>query len=268
MSDFAVSDMMTASDRRQKKDSRITIVKIIVLILCILLVIEGIFYTLIIPCLAPVKVQFSGLKTIPSSVLLEKLSQTGDVTWIQFDAGKAVDSLSAISAVDTVAVDKVFPDKVIINVKERIPVAKTVVSINGRSIPVQIDENGVLFISTASVSGDSSIPLVSGLPIESMQTGMRIPSKYKPLMAQIASVQNLEQKYFAAVSEIKVVPKEYGNYELVLYPVHKHVKVLTDRSLNEDALKYMMVALDVVNSLESDVQEIDLRYGSISYRSR
>jgi cell division protein FtsQ len=167
-----------------------------------------------------------------------------------------------------VSVDKVFPDKVLINVKERTAVAKTIVSINGRSMSVQIDENGVLFSNTTSVASDSNIPLISGLPIENMQTGMRFPAKYKPLMAQIAEIQKLPQKYFVAISEIQVVPKEYGNYELVLYPIHTHVKVLTDRSLNEDALKYMMVVLDVVNSFEPDVREIDLRYGSVSYRSR
>ena len=115
MSDYVFSERVT-SDKTQKKDSRITIVKIIVLILCILLVIEGIFYSLIIPCLAPVKVQFSGLKTLSSSVLIDKLAQSGDVTWIQFDSGKAVDNLSTISAIDTVSVDKIFPDKVLINI--------------------------------------------------------------------------------------------------------------------------------------------------------
>ena len=38
--------------------------------------------------------------------------------------------------------------------------------------------------------------------------------------------------------------------------------------MNEDALQYMMVVLDVVNSIEPDVSEIDLRYGSVSYRTR
>ena len=268
MSDFVVSDRITVSEKGEKKDSRITIVKIIVLILCILLVIEGIFYMLIIPCLAPVKVQFSGLKNLSSSVLLDKLSQTGDVTWIQFDSSRAVDLLSTLSAVDTVSVDKVFPDKVLINVKERTAVAKTIVSINGRAMSVQIDENGVLFSNTTSVASDSNIPLISGLPVEKMQNGMRFPAKYKPLMAQIAEIQKLPQKYFMAISEIQVVPKEYGNYELVLYPIHTHVRVLTDPALNEDALKYMMVVLDVVNSVKPDANEIDLRFGSISFRTR
>ena len=97
---------------------------------------------------------------------------------------------------------------------------------------------------------------------------MSIPANYRVLLDQIETVRSRSQKYFAAISEIQVVQKEYGNYELVLYPVHKHVRVLTDRSLNEEALKYMMVVLDVVDSIEPDVSEIDLRYGSVSYRTR
>ena len=97
---------------------------------------------------------------------------------------------------------------------------------------------------------------------------MRLPAKYRPLMDQISSIRKLPQKYFAAISEIQVLPKEYGNFELAIYPVSTRARVLTDRSLNEDALKYMMVVLDVVNSIEPDAQEIDLRYGSVSYRRR
>ena len=253
----------------RKKDPRITIAKIVVLILLALLALEAVFYTLVIPCLAPVKVQFQGLKTVPSSLLMQKLEDMRTVTWIEFDSGRAVDALSSFSCIESVSVDKVFPDKVMIRIKERQAVAKTIIPMNGRSTTVQISENGVLFTNTTSVSADSNIPLVSGLPVEGMQLGMRFPSKFRPLMAQIAAIGALPQKYFSAISEIQVLQKEYGNYELVLYPVQQggHVRVLADRSLNEEALKRMLVILDVVNSIELNVSEIDLRYGSISYKA-
>ena len=97
---------------------------------------------------------------------------------------------------------------------------------------------------------------------------MRIPQKYRALMEQIDSIRQLSQNYFAAVSEIHVIPKEYGNYELVLYPIHSQTRILTGRELKEGDLQYMMVALDVVNALEPDVEEIDLRYGSVTYRTK
>jgi cell division protein FtsQ len=152
-------------------------------------------------------------------------------------------------------------------VTERIPVAMTFISVNGRSMPVQIDKNGVLFSNEQAERQDGSIPIISGLPVEHLSEGMRIPAKYRVLVDQIAHIQSLPQRYFAAVSEICVMPKEYGNYELMLIPAKSRTRVLTDRALNEDALQYMMVVLDVVNSIEPNVAVIDLRYGSVSYKT-
>ena len=76
--------------------------------------------------------------------------------------------------------------------------------------------------------------------------------------------------FSASLSEICVLPKDSGNYELALIPSQSKVKVLTDRALNEDALKYMLVVLDVVNQIgtEVEVAAVDLRYGSVSYITR
>lgn len=54
----------------------------------------------------------------------------------------------------------------------------------------------------------------------------------------------------------------------MIYPQHSRTRILTDRSLNEEALQYMMVMLDVVNSIEPNLTEIDLRYGAVSYRTK
>ena len=257
------------SQKPEKKDRRIFVLKIVVLVMAIALLVEGILYVFVIPCLAPAKIKISGLSTLRPAQVSQLLSPMANATWIQFDSEKAVSCLSVIPGIETISVDKHFPDRVIIQIKERVPVAKTIVTMQDRSIPVQIDENGVLFTSAGgSLVSDSSVPLVSGLPIDRVQEGMRLPQKYRGLIEQIATIRRLPQKYFAAISEIKVVPKEYGSYELVLYPVHMRVRVLTDRSLNEEALQYMMVALDVVNSIDPAVGEIDLRYGSVSYRRR
>ena len=54
-----------------------------------------------------------------------------------------------------------------------------------------------------------------------------------------------------------------------MIPAQAKVKVLTDRALNEEALKYMLVVLDVVNQIGTDeVAAVDLRYGSVSYITR
>jgi cell division protein FtsQ len=254
---------------KKVRDKKVVILKVVVVILAILVLAEVVLYTVIIPTLGTVKIQFKGLKNISVSQVTEKVNEVGASTWIQFDAAKAVAVFSSISEVERVSVDKHFPDRVVVEIKEREAVAKTIVTIDGRVVPVQIDKNGVLFTSeTNSVIMDSNVPLISGLPIENVQNGMRLPAKYRMLMEQISKIRALPQHYFAAISEIQVVPKEYGNYELILYPIHSKVKVLADQNLNEETLKYMIVSLDVVNSIEPDVYEIDIRYGATSYHRR
>lgn len=251
------------------KDKKITILKIVVICLVTLLALEALLYTVVIPCLAPAKMECHGNKTLSSQEVIKILAEVDNQAWLTFDTQRAVNILSGVSCIESVSVEKQFPDKVIINLKERKSVAKTLVTMDGRTSAIQIDENGVLFsITSQTLSGDSNIPLITGLPVSQMQDGTRLPSCYRTLMEQISQIAKLPQKYFAAISEINVVPKDYGNFELVLYPIHSRVKVLLDSSLTEEALEYMIVTLDVVNMIELDVTEIDLRYGAVSYRTR
>ena len=266
--DFSFLSDDPRASKREDSDRKLKILKTIVLCFGILLAVEGILYAVVVPCLAPAKIECTGQKNYSVSELLAAVSEVDNSVWLKFDVGLASDRIAALPGIEAVSVVKSFPDKVLISVTEREAVAKTIVSSNGRSVSVQIDKNGVLFTSNSSnVANDSNIPLITGLPVQ-LQEGTRLPQKYRSLMERIAEISALPQKYFAAVSEIQVVPKEYGNYELVLYPVHSHTRVVTDSNLNEQALEYMIVTLDVINKIELDVQELDLRYGAVSYKTR
>ena len=263
---YGLNPMEEEDDVRH--DKKVVLLKIIVAVLGVFLLIEGLLYTLVIPCLAPARIEFSGLRMLNAPELCALLNETApSSSWMKFDTSKAASVLTSVSSIESVSVDKHFPDRVVVHVQERIPVARTILSVQNKSTPVLIDRNGVMF-SVPSFKADSSIPLVSGLPVNDAQSGMRIPQTYRSLIAQIANLRALPQKYFSAVSEICVMPKEYGNYELVLYPIHTHIRVLTGRDLQEDDLKYMMVLLDVVKSIDANVSLVDLRYGAVSYRSK
>lgn len=243
-------------------------IKILVGALAVVLLAEIVIYKIVNPSLSAPKVVVNGLVNYSTQDITEVLQDMSYQNWFSFDAAGAASRISEISGVESVDVEKQFPDKVKISVKERESVALAFISNNGVTVPIQIDKNGVLFTNNNSeIKADGSIPIISGIPVEHLSAGMRIPAKYRVLIDQISKIQALPQKYFAAISEICVVPKTYGNYELVLIPVNSHIRVLTGRSLNEDALQYMMVVLDIVNSIEPDVTEIDLRYDSVSYRT-
>lgn len=256
------------SQKKYDKDRKVGILKIIVAVIAILIMMQILMYLLFIPCFSKPVVIYTGIENLNQSELNKSIEKMINSPWIKFNASEATSKLLSQSSIENVTITKTFPDKINIQISERKAVAKTLMDVDGCSVPVQIDKNGVIFSNGTSKIADSSIPLISGLPVENLTEGMRLPSKYRALMEEISDIKSLPQKYFAALSEIQVVSKEYGNYELVLYPVKTHVKVLTDRSLTEDALKYMMVVLDVVNSIEPNVAEVDLRYGSVSYITR
>ncbi len=271
MSDYsAVSefDQYIVKRRPDEKtdDKFFKLMKIVVSVLCAMLLLELLLYKFVQPSVRASRVVFEGLKSYTAEELTQEILPFCRANYFSFDTAAVASRLSAVSGIESVEIEKRFPDKIIARIKERESVAMTFVSDGGTTIPVQIDKNCVLF-EGGSAALDSDVPIVSGLPVEFLSGGMRIPSKYRTLIDQIGRIREMPQKYFAAVSEICVLPKKYGNYELMIIPINSRARVLTDRALNERALQYMMVALEVVNSIAPDATEIDLRYGSVSYRT-
>ncbi len=267
--DYFLNSEDDLEEVEEKSDKKVKFIKILFCVFCILLIGELVIYKYVMPSFSSPKVTITGQVNYSAEEIAKMLLPMNSTNWFDFDVNQAVAIISSDAGIDHVSVEKKFPDKIFIKVEERKPVALTFVASNGVTSAMQIDKNGVLFSGKTDKNAEKTeIPIISGLPVEYMSQGMRIPSKYRPLIDQIAKISSLSQQYFASISEICVLPKESGNYELALIPSQSRVKVLTDRALNEDALKYMMVVLDVVNQLGSDVSEVDLRYGSVSYRTR
>mgnify|MGYP001380939625 FL=1 len=250
----------------QKKANKTRIIKILFFVLAGVIIVEALLYALVIPCMSPVKVSVAGLQSLTNRDIQRFIQYNPKSTWFSFDSAKAASNIALNSIVENVIVEKKFPDQVLIHITERQPVAVSLATINGKTVPVQIDKKGVIFsIDKGMPSG--AIPLVTGFIFENPAEGMRLHARLRPLMEQIAQIQESNPEYFSAISEIRVLPKDYGTYELALYPIHSKTRVLTDNVLNVEALQYMMVVLDVIDSIDPDVAEVDLRYGSISYKN-
>ncbi|NLC93105.1 MAG: FtsQ-type POTRA domain-containing protein [Treponema sp.] len=266
-SEFIDKEQFLKENSEKKTDKKIIVVKIVFFILCFILLAEFVAYKYVVPLFESPKINVTGQKNYTMAQIGNRLAQMDTSSWLKFDVNKAVALLSSEPEFESVSVQKKFPNIINISLQERDPVAMTFIAYGGKSTLVQIDKNGVIFPKKTNVKYDTSdIPIISGLPIENMSEGMRIPSKYRSLLEEVNSIRQLPQKYFVCVDEICVLPKEYGNYELALIPSQSKIRVLTDRTLNEDSLKCMMVVLDVINRIDKDVSEVDLRYGSVSYR--
>lgn len=267
MSDgYAFTDFSSYyAEETKNSDRKTKLLRILVIVLTVVLVTEALLYAVIFPCLSPVKVSFYGLESLNTDDVLAECGMEMGTGYISFDADEFKSRLESVSAIESVTVQKKFPDQVIVEAKERVPVAFSLVSRAGKSTSVQIDKNGVIFNSAVKSAADS-VPLLSGLDIDSTSEGLGIPAMYKPLLAQISEIAEKNSPYFSALSEIHVQPTVSGSYELVLYPIHSHVRVITDRSFDEQTLQYMMVVLDVLDAMDADVNEVDMRYGTVSYK--
>ena len=86
------------------------------------------------PCLAPVKITYSGLETFTAQQISNYLEITPKLTWIQFDSAKAASKLAANAVIENVVIEKQFPDKVFINVVERKATSITLANVNGKTV--------------------------------------------------------------------------------------------------------------------------------------
>ena len=59
----------------------------------------------------------------------------------------------------------------------------------------------------------------------------------------------MQEKYpelCSLISEVKIEKRDYGDYELVLYPVYTPIPVRTKGILTERVLRYVILVLDIV----------------------
>lgn len=244
--------------------TRGTVIRIAVVVLLGCLVVEGLVYALVLPCFEVPVMVLTG--TGERDDVARRLGDMQSDTWISFDTERAGAAIAAAPYIESVTVEKHFPDKVFIDVVERTAIAKTILNVNGAYKLFQIDKNCVIYRGTSDLPLlDGGVPLITGLDIGDVQEGESIPAEYRTLVKQISDIQGEAKDFLRPVSEIHVSARK-GGYELALYPdTGEHVRVRVGRSLDLDTIRRMLIVLDVVDALEPNVEEIDLRYGATSY---
>jgi cell division protein FtsQ len=267
MNEFIYVGARTGSGGIKAKNAKLSLLKLLACILCAALVMEVLVYFILIPCFAPVKITYSKTASYSTDELTSLLCSSTHPSWLMFNTTTACATLSNLPGIESAAVEKKFPGKIFVRISERVPVAVTLATYDDRTVAVMLDRTGAVF-TPAALPENNSLPLITGLSVEDIGQGLRLSQKYHPLLEQLETLAALPKKYLASFSEIHVEPKKIGGYELIVYPIESRVRVLLDMALNEDCLKTVMVTLDVVSSMEPDVEEIDLRYGAFSYRVR
>jgi cell division protein FtsQ len=257
--------ILDTEEIRHSEDWKPFALKVSIGLLVFFLVAEFAFYMIVVPMTSRIRLTVSGSTTIGYDELCSAAGISGSEKWISFNTANVASRLAANPLFESVMVEKKFPDTVCVTVKERVPVAVTFGTINGRTVPIEIDQSGIAF-RIGALPENNNLPLVTGITFENPVPGMRLNAQLKSLFSQLSDLESRKSLLLASISEIKIVQKTYGGYDLVVYPVHTPVRVRTDKALNEDALQYMMLVLDVVKDMKLAVDEIDIRAGTVAYR--
>ena len=128
-----------------KSDNKGKILKILVIALSAVLVIEAIIYSVVMPCLSTPKFTFVGLSSVSPETILEECGISETTSWMSFDSRSFASLVSTYPLIAEVSVEKKFPDQIVVNVVERKPICFTLANIDGKTVPIQIDKNGVIF---------------------------------------------------------------------------------------------------------------------------
>jgi cell division protein FtsQ len=177
------------------------------------------------------------------------------------------ENLLSLPQVEKAAVSKRFPDTLNITLSPRSILAFSFIG-NGRSLPVLFDEHGVVFqIGKPQTGALPETPVISGLFNGDVKTGDTAGGEYKNFLANLKALKNSAEGLLDSISEIYVNRKPAGTFDLIVYPVYTKTRIRM-AGLNEDKLRYMLLLLDVFAEKNIDVEEIDFRTGTASYKIR
>ena len=240
-----------------------------VALLSAILLLELVWFAAVLPCLPLRSVKIGGDEGIQRTALLSAAGIAEGTSFLTFDAAAAKRGMESLAEIESVQVVRQFPESLSIAVVKREAVAVALASFGGKSVPVSIDRNGVVFrIGGRKDGAGIAGPIVSGLQFENPQAGIVLPAFLHPLVADIARLRAESPALLDAISEIRVVKKAYDAYELVLFPAYRPVRVKIGSQLNEDTLRYMMLVLDVLASKGIETDELDFRTGTAAYRTK
>lgn len=247
---------------------RIRLLRVVLIIIVLALFLEASYYFIILPITATARFVFDLRdSSLTEPEVRRMLALQGDEKWGSLDSTELATTLNSYPIIEAAYVKKKFPDKIFLKIVERRPVAVSFVNMNGKLLPLEIDKDGVIFRMGWN-ENTSLFTIVSGLNFKNPKAGMKINYQLLPLFKRLDFLIREKPLLLTSISEIKIREKKHGDYDLVLYPTYKKVKVLSGKDLSEKTLNRMILTLDVVadERAEQEIDYIDIRGVNIVYK--
>ena len=192
--------------------------------------------------------------------------------WYTVSTAAIQKKLEANPLVRRAQVERVFPDTIRLTLWGRQPAALVLAAADGRSFPVLVDDEGVIF-KIGVTSADLDLPVVSGLSGGDMALGAQLPRACRALFADLRAMREKAPASYAALSEVRVVGGGSSDFspqdlELMIYLTSAPVPIRARGSIDEGLVKYALMAVDLLSrqGVLKDIQELDFRSGDVVYK--
>jgi len=230
---------------------------------------ETVFIILISPNLKIDKVQVYVPASVPisSSDVKELAGITGEESFFSINPTEIENKLLECNLIKAAKVEKRFPSTVKIVLEGRTPFALAFIDVDGHTVPVTMDRDGVIFEMGEGVS-NYGLPVISGLTFPDFHLGTRLPSVFVSYLLSMENVKKISEDLFARISEIRFVEKGEGIFDVIIYPEDGNISARTGVELSDVTLRKVFTALDVVSGLGKHTDEIDCRADKIVYRNK
>ena len=240
--------------------------KIILSVITIVLGVELIWLFGISPCMPLSKIIVLGIPGIDENAVLALAGIGKQSSYMTINVKSAEEALLALPMVRSARVVKRFPNRVEVHLESRRAAAMAFVARGERIYPALIDGEGMVFNVGKEGFMDETLPVISGLVLEGVYPGMKLPRMYNALFARLETLTRDAPELLATISEIKINHRNYDGYDLTLYPAHRGVRVRVSEDISEQTLRYMLLMLDVLSGKSPHIEEIDFRTGTASYK--
>ena len=260
--------------RRENPDSKRKIKRLflfIILGLTVILILELLFHLVISPRLTISRIEIvagRGLD-LTDAEILELAGVGSDSYFYAVDEAEVAENLMAYAPILSATVVKVFPNSMKIAVTQRRPLAICLTEVDGETVPLVLDPEGVVFQIGVSVQ-NLDLPVISGLTFREIELGQRIHRSLVGFLEDLDALRASSPLLFSLISEVKFVTKNRSSFEVLLYPRDYRVMIRIGTGIDADTIKEILLVLDVFKSqgVLENLAEIDFRTDSPMVRFR
>lgn len=195
--------------------------------------------------------------------------------WPTVPCARIRERLEADPLVARARVERVFPSTLRLVVNRRLPAALVLAEAGGRTVPLLVDGDGVVF-KVGAGSAELDLPVLSGIPAGTVALGSALPRAFAPVLADLRALRESAPRLAALVSEVRVTDpaaavddgRGAAGPDLVLYLATTPVPVRARGPLDAGLVTYTLMVMDLLSreGLLRDILELDFRSGQVVYR--